>query len=228
LLNPTSACQSSFPSCEAPIAAALDASGRAYYDIAHPTFDPFPPPQMYGFLTSSSVLAALGVPVNYTAFSRAVNTAFETSSDWYRGGFLEHIAHLLRANVSVHLVYGDRDAACNWMGGTERPEHPSLTVRILEIAVLIETRWIESGTNGRVVPCRRESVHGGLAKRRLRAGRSRWQRQEKHRMPTGDADMARLRNTQLCPARSPTTQLTVCSVTRRSVADEQTATIAVA
>ncbi|KAK0748995.1 Alpha/Beta hydrolase protein [Schizothecium vesticola] len=115
--NTTSACQSVYPSCEAPIAAALAASGRAYYDIAHSTFDPFPPPQMYGFLTSSSVLAALGVPVNYTAVSRAVNTAFETSSDWYRGGFLEHIAHLLRANVSVHLVYGDRDAACNWMGG---------------------------------------------------------------------------------------------------------------
>jgi len=57
------------------------------------------------------------VPVNHTAFSRAVSDAFETSLDWYRGGFLEHIAHLLRANVSVHLVYGDRDAACNWMGG---------------------------------------------------------------------------------------------------------------
>jgi len=112
-----SPCESIYANCEAPVAAALSHSGRAYYDIAHSTFDPFPPPHLYGYLTNSHVLSALGSPVNYTDVSSVVNTAFERTFDWYRGGYLEDIAYLLDRNVSVHLVYGDRDTACNWMGG---------------------------------------------------------------------------------------------------------------
>ncbi|KAK0617470.1 Alpha/Beta hydrolase protein [Immersiella caudata] len=106
-------CESIFATYEAPIANALSSSGRAYYDIAHSTFDPFPPPHLYGYLTNSHVLSTLGSPVNYTGVSNAVNTAFERTFDWYRGGYLEDIAYLLGRNVSVHLIYGDRDTACN-------------------------------------------------------------------------------------------------------------------
>lgn len=34
-----------------------------------------------------------------------------------RGGFLDSIGHLLDAGVKVHMMYGDRDYPCNWVGG---------------------------------------------------------------------------------------------------------------
>lgn len=33
------------------------------------------------------------------------------------GGFLDSMAHLLDAGVKVHMMYGDRDYPCNWVGG---------------------------------------------------------------------------------------------------------------
>lgn len=39
--------------------------GAGWYDVAHPKADPFPAPYMHGYLTQESVLAALGVPVNF-------------------------------------------------------------------------------------------------------------------------------------------------------------------
>ncbi|KAK7949319.1 uncharacterized protein PG986_010205 [Apiospora aurea] len=91
--------------------------GRAVYDIAHPAKDPFPTPYMYGYLSHAPVLAALGVPVNYTETAAAVAKAFVKSYDMLRGGFLEAAASLIDNGVKVHMVYGDRDFACNWMGG---------------------------------------------------------------------------------------------------------------
>lgn len=39
--------------------------GAGWYDVTAPKADPFPPPYMHGFLTQESVLAALGVPINF-------------------------------------------------------------------------------------------------------------------------------------------------------------------
>ena len=73
---------------------------------------------MYGYLTQESVLSALGVPVNYSEHSGAVAAVFDGTFDMIHGGFLSAIADLLDAGgVKVHLVYGDRDYACNWVGG---------------------------------------------------------------------------------------------------------------
>ncbi|KAI0401473.1 carboxypeptidase S1 [Xylaria palmicola] len=89
-----------------------------WYDIAHPKADPFPAPHMYGYLTQEPVLAALGVPVNYSEHSAAAADGFLGALDHIRGGFLASIADLLdRGGVRVHLVYGDRDYAANWVGG---------------------------------------------------------------------------------------------------------------
>lgn len=33
------------------------------------------------------------------------------------GGFLDSIAYLLDSGVKVHMMYGDRDYPCNWVGG---------------------------------------------------------------------------------------------------------------
>lgn len=41
--------------------------GAGWYDVTAPKADPFPPPYMQGFLTQESVLAALGVPVNFVS-----------------------------------------------------------------------------------------------------------------------------------------------------------------
>ncbi|RYP44770.1 hypothetical protein DL768_008815 [Monosporascus sp. mg162] len=90
---------------------------RGWYDIAHPKHDPFPAPYYLGYLRHAHVQAALGVPVNYTARSAAVAAGFEATHDLVRGGFLEDVAYLLDAGVKVHLMYGDRDFACNWVGG---------------------------------------------------------------------------------------------------------------
>ncbi|KAH8657922.1 Alpha/Beta hydrolase protein [Xylariales sp. PMI_506] len=91
--------------------------GRGWYDITSPQADPFPPPHLYGWLTESSVLSALGVPVNYSSSSGAVAQSFFASNDVVLGGFLDAAAYLLDSGVKVHLMYGDRDFACSWVGG---------------------------------------------------------------------------------------------------------------
>lgn len=88
-----------------------------WLDIANPGAEPFPPSYLEGYLTQSSVLQAIGSPVNYTASSGAVSHAFEANFDQFAGGFLEAIAYLLESGVKVHMMYGDRDYACNWVGG---------------------------------------------------------------------------------------------------------------
>lgn len=95
---------------------AYEASDNGRFDIAHPKKDPFPPPHMYGWLTQESVLAALGSPVNFTQHSEAVSTNFDHSGDQIIG-FVDAIGYVLDHGIKVAMVYGDRDWACNWIGG---------------------------------------------------------------------------------------------------------------
>lgn len=95
-----------------------------WFDISHPIRDPFPPSHAYGYLTEESVLAALGSPVNFTATSAAVSSNFASSYDEFHGGFVDAVGYLLDHGVKVHMMYGDRDYACNWIGG----ERASLVV----------------------------------------------------------------------------------------------------
>lgn len=92
---------------------------RGWFDVTHPWADPFPPNYHIGWLNQHWVQRALGVPVNFTWMSPVVSTAFEDHGDMPRGGRgrLAGLAGLLDAGVKVHLVYGDRDYACNWIGG---------------------------------------------------------------------------------------------------------------
>ncbi|KAI9832790.1 MAG: hypothetical protein M1819_004010 [Sarea resinae] len=94
-------------------------SGRGYYDIAHLNPDPFPPNWFLGYLNQPHVQSALGVPVNFTISSNAVYYAFNTIGDYARGGFLEDLTYLLDNGIKVAMAYGDRDYACNWIGGEE-------------------------------------------------------------------------------------------------------------
>ncbi|KAK2023101.1 serine carboxypeptidase [Colletotrichum zoysiae] len=98
--------------------------GKGWYDIAHDRHDPFPAPHLYGYLTEADVLSSLGVPVNYSESAGAVGRSFSHTFDIILGGFGESIGYLLDKGVKVHMMYGDRDYACNWVGG----ERASLAV----------------------------------------------------------------------------------------------------
>lgn len=94
----------------------VEGAKHGWYDVTHPLADPFPRNYHVGWLTQHWVQEALGVPVNFTN-SQAVGVAFSLTGDMPRHGYLTELAHLLDHGVKVHLVYGDRDYACNWIGG---------------------------------------------------------------------------------------------------------------
>ena len=95
----------------------LNTQKAGWFDISHPGRDPFPPPYAAGFLNQAWVQKALGVPVNHTFASFAVGASFTSTGDMVRGGLLEDIAYILDHGVRVAMIYGDRDYACNWVGG---------------------------------------------------------------------------------------------------------------
>ncbi|KAI1635646.1 carboxypeptidase S1-like protein B [Biscogniauxia mediterranea] len=103
----------------------LEYSGRNYYDYASLDPNPFPASFYHGYLNQPHVQAAVGAPVNFTQSSAAVAAAFRGIGDYPRPGWVEDLAALLDGGVKVHLVYGDRDYACNWLGG----EAVSLAIR---------------------------------------------------------------------------------------------------
>ncbi|OTA99297.1 hypothetical protein M426DRAFT_257211 [Hypoxylon sp. CI-4A] len=100
----------------------------AYYDIAHCYLDSFPGNAYLDYLSDKSIRDTLGVAVNYTDISNTVGNAFNSTGDYARRnpkGYLENIATLLDSGIRVAMIYGDRDYACNWIGG----EKVSLNVR---------------------------------------------------------------------------------------------------
>ncbi|KAK4445150.1 carboxypeptidase C [Podospora aff. communis PSN243] len=111
-------CNQASSSCTALATTLHTSSTRGFYDLTHPPADPFPPPHLHGYLRRSSVLRALGVPVNYSSISPAVADAFVSTFDWLHPGNLDDLAHLLdHEDVAVHLLYGDRDPSADWVGG---------------------------------------------------------------------------------------------------------------
>ncbi|PSS00843.1 Alpha/Beta hydrolase protein [Coniella lustricola] len=95
----------------------MESQAHGWFDITHPANDPFPHNYLLGYLQQQWVQRALGVPVNFTWSSPAVSAAFQLHGDLARGGQLDALADLLDAGIKVHLMYGDRDFACNWIGG---------------------------------------------------------------------------------------------------------------
>ncbi|KAF2221809.1 Alpha/Beta hydrolase protein [Elsinoe ampelina] len=92
-------------------------SGRAYYDVAVLEPNLFPPPFYQGFLNQPWVQDQLGVPLNWTGSSSASSNAFRGMGDYLGSGWLDYLAFLLENDIKVNLFYGDRDFACNWIGG---------------------------------------------------------------------------------------------------------------
>ncbi|KAL1881959.1 hypothetical protein Daus18300_001013 [Diaporthe australafricana] len=95
----------------------MESTKYGWFDVTHPRADSFPSNYHLGWLNEEWVQRALGVPVNFTWVSPVVNQAFVQHGDMARGGYLEGLAELLDNGVKVHMMYGDRDLACNWIGG---------------------------------------------------------------------------------------------------------------
>ncbi|KAI0427954.1 carboxypeptidase S1 [Xylaria sp. FL1042] len=95
----------------------LEYSNNNYYDLATQDPDPFPAEFHYLYLNQPHVQAALGVPLNYTGSSNAVSDAFRGIGDYPRPGWVGDLAYLLENGIKVHMMYGDRDYACHWIGG---------------------------------------------------------------------------------------------------------------
>lgn len=130
--------------CEEPAEAIYQSRDFGWLDIANPHAEPFPPPYLNGYLTQSHVLQALGSPVNFTSSSHAVSKAFQKALDSYEGGFLDSIGYLLDSGVKVHMMYGDRDYACSWVGG----EAASLEVPYKKIGDFRSAGYVDMVTSG--------------------------------------------------------------------------------
>ncbi|KAI1096759.1 carboxypeptidase S1 [Rostrohypoxylon terebratum] len=92
----------------------------AFYDITHCYLDPFPGSYYLEYLASEKVRDELGVPVDFVEISNLVGLAFNLTGDYARRnptGYLEDIATLVDAGIQVVMLNGDRDFACNWIGG---------------------------------------------------------------------------------------------------------------
>ncbi|KAF3066574.1 Carboxypeptidase S1 like protein A [Daldinia childiae] len=92
----------------------------AFYDIAHCYLDAFPGNEYLDYLANYDIRNKLGVPVNYTDISNTVGKAFNVTGDYTRRdpkGYLEDIGTLLDSGIQVAILNGDRDYACNWIGG---------------------------------------------------------------------------------------------------------------
>ena len=129
----------------------IESSGRNYYDIAAVDPDPFPPNYFLGYLANAYVQAALGVPVNFTMSSLGVYSGFTDTGDYVRtdirGGQLADIGYILDNGVKVALIYGDRDYACNWIGG----EEVSLAVNYSESEAFRQAGYTNITTNSSYV-----------------------------------------------------------------------------
>lgn len=95
------------------VAPYLESGQHGWFDVTHPAADPFPTNYHIGWLNQHWVQKALGAPLNFTWVSPVVSDSFQAHGDMARGGYLEALADLLDHGVKVHLVYGDRDFACN-------------------------------------------------------------------------------------------------------------------
>ncbi|KAG9584854.1 secreted carboxypeptidase-like protein, partial [Aureobasidium melanogenum] len=101
----------------------MESKKFGWFDITHQGNDPFPGQYLVGYLNQHWVQEALGVPVNFTAVSPTVYEAFMRTGDISKGGLIEDIAYILDNGVKVAMMYGDRDYACNWLGGEASSLH---------------------------------------------------------------------------------------------------------
>ncbi|CAJ2504734.1 Uu.00g121280.m01.CDS01 [Anthostomella pinea] len=93
-------------------------TGRDAYDIRKHPEDEDDFAELVEFLNLASTQDAIGVSLNYTTTDNSrVSTAFGSTGDLVYPDMLADLVDLLSQGVSVHLMYGDADYICNWLGG---------------------------------------------------------------------------------------------------------------
>ncbi|KAI5358161.1 Putative peptidase S10, serine carboxypeptidase, alpha/Beta hydrolase [Septoria linicola] len=91
-------------------------TNRSAFDISHFGPDPAPPQYASGYFNQAWVQKELGVPLNFTAISYAVQDNFLYTADAFRAEGMKKIKYLLDQGVKVAMIYGDRDYRCSWNG----------------------------------------------------------------------------------------------------------------
>ena len=85
------------------------------FDVSQNTPPPYPPAYNYAYFNSLPVQEALGVPLNWSNPSIAVqNAMFVGTGDAARQTYA-HLQRVLDAGIKVAMVYGDLDHRCNCM-----------------------------------------------------------------------------------------------------------------
>ncbi|EEQ92496.1 carboxypeptidase S1 [Blastomyces dermatitidis ER-3] len=110
-------CLAAMYTCYNDIFSPFHKSNRSEYDISQSRLSSFSPLTHLTYLNIARVQEALGVQVNYTDYSKAVQSAFISTGDYMRTSYVPHLGSLLASGVRVALIHGDRDYVCNWMGG---------------------------------------------------------------------------------------------------------------
>ncbi|KAJ7253703.1 alpha/beta-hydrolase [Mycena haematopus] len=77
--------------------------------------DPFPPTYYESFLSSDSVLNAIGATSSYVSCSQDVQTAFGSTGEFGRTA-LPPLAALANAKFPILIWVGDADIKANWLG----------------------------------------------------------------------------------------------------------------
>lgn len=112
-------CHNANAFCGKHTASLISSSGRDFFDLGHRSYF-LSEPTLHthlGYLRRANVQAALGAAVNFTDHSTSIARAFARTGDNLLGNYTAVLAKALDDGVSISMVYGDRDYACNWLGG---------------------------------------------------------------------------------------------------------------
>ncbi|RKL05286.1 Carboxypeptidase S1 [Fusarium oxysporum] len=85
------------------------------YDIRASSNDPFPPATYSTYLTSASVMNAIGAQSDYQECGDDSYNKFIASGDRGRS-FLPTLSQVIDSKITVLIWAGDADWICNWMG----------------------------------------------------------------------------------------------------------------
>ncbi|KAF2646397.1 carboxypeptidase-like protein S1 [Massarina eburnea CBS 473.64] len=101
-----------YSAVEGPISSAADFDA---YDVRAPSNDPEPPENYVKYLTTASVVKAIGAQSTYQECPDAPYNKFATTGDGPRS-FLDELSEVVSAGVNTLIWAGDADWICNWYG----------------------------------------------------------------------------------------------------------------
>ncbi|KAF2806525.1 putative carboxypeptidase S1 [Mytilinidion resinicola] len=114
-----SACQNADNTCYQDIEGPLSEVGDFdVYDIREPSDDPYPPATYQTYLTTSSVVKAIGAKSTYQECPSAPYNKFSSTGDNPRS-FLATLSKVVQTGLPTLIWAGDADWICNWFGGLD-------------------------------------------------------------------------------------------------------------